>query len=51
MSGSITYCKKCNITYWANAEKCSKCGGDLEPTLRQVLALLKSEGNKDVPHT
>lgn len=46
MGGSVTYCKVCGITNWANATKCTKCGGELEPTLRQVLALLKSEEKK-----
>lgn len=38
MSGSVTYCKDCGACNWAGKEKCETCGGELEPTLRQVHA-------------
>jgi len=36
MSGSVTYCKECKACNWAGEEKCRVCGGELEPTLREV---------------
>ena len=38
MSGSVTYCLNCGSFEWANKTKCSKCGGQLAPTLREVHA-------------
>ena len=43
MSGSVTYCRECGACNWAYAERCAVCGGELEPTLREVLAYLYSD--------
>lgn len=43
MSGSVTYCYRCGKFEWANRDKCSHCGGQLAPTLREVHALLMEE--------
>lgn len=38
MGGSVTFCKECGACNWAGKERCETCGGELEPTLRQVHA-------------
>lgn len=38
MSGSVTYCIECGACNWAGEPKCAVCGGELEPTLREVHA-------------
>ena len=43
MSGSVTYCYRCGKNEWANKTKCSKCGGELAPTLREVHAQIMRE--------
>lgn len=34
MSTSVTYCKECGACNWAGEEKCTACGGELEPTFQ-----------------
>jgi len=36
MGTSVTRCTKCCRWNWAGKEKCVVCGGELEPTFRQV---------------
>ena len=38
MGTSVTYCKGCGACNWAFRECCEDCGGELEPTFRQVYA-------------
>jgi len=43
MSESVTYCINCGKFEWAGKTKCTKCGGELAPTLREVHAQIKRD--------
>ena len=36
MGSSVTYCKICKACNWAGKDKCTVCGGELEPTMAEV---------------
>jgi len=47
MSTSVTYCTKCRACNWAGEEKCVVCGGELEPTFKEVYARIMAGEEED----